>query len=53
MTMPRLLLSVIGDEIGPTLKQFPSVRWMKIYDAAGRTERPTGNSDSIPECLEP
>lgn len=43
----------IADEIFPTLKQFRSVRWVKIYDPAGRTERPTGRSDSIPECLEP
>jgi hypothetical protein len=43
----------IADEIFPTLKQFSSVRWVKIYDPQGRTERPTGQSDSIPECLEP
>jgi hypothetical protein len=43
----------VADQIIPTLKQFPSVRWVKIYDAAGRTARPTGPSDSIPECLEP
>ncbi|GIH95785.1 GerMN domain-containing protein [Planobispora siamensis] len=43
----------VADEIIPTLKQFPSVKWVKIYNAAGQTERPTGPSDSIPECLEP
>ncbi|TMR88895.1 GerMN domain-containing protein [Nonomuraea basaltis] len=43
----------IADEIKPTLKQFPSIKWVKIYDAAGRTERPTGPSDSIPQSLEP
>jgi hypothetical protein len=43
----------IASEIMPTLKQFPTVRWVKIYDPAGRTERPTGRSDSIPLCLEP
>lgn len=43
----------VADEIVPTLKQFPAIRWVKIYDAAGTTERPTGRSDSIPECLEP
>jgi hypothetical protein len=37
----------------PTLKQFPSVRWVKIYDQNGRTERPFGHSDSIPFSLEP
>ena len=43
----------IADEIMPTLKQFPSVHWVKIYDQSGHTERPSGNSDSIPFSLEP
>jgi hypothetical protein len=43
----------VANLIGPTLKQFSTVRWVKIYDPAGHTERPTGRSDSIPECLEP
>ena len=43
----------VANLIRPTLKQFSTVRWVKIYDPAGRTERPTGRSDSIPECLEP
>ncbi|MEO3808937.1 GerMN domain-containing protein [Sphaerisporangium sp. B11E5] len=43
----------VADLIGPTLKQFPSIRWVKIYDAAGRTQHPYGPSDSIPETLEP
>ncbi len=43
----------IADEIFPTLKQFPSVRWVKIYDPSGHTEEPTGHSNSIPFCLEP
>jgi hypothetical protein len=43
----------IANEIMPTLKQFPSVRWVKIYDQNGRTERPVGHSDSIPLSLEP
>ena len=43
----------VADEIMPTLKQFRSVRWVKIYDPAGHTERPAGHSDSIPTCLEP
>jgi len=30
----------IAGEIMPTLKQFPTVRWVKIYDPAGTTERP-------------
>jgi hypothetical protein len=43
----------IASEIMPTLKQFPSVRWVKIYDRYGHTERPSGNNDSIPLSLEP
>ena len=43
----------VAGEIMPTLRQFPTVRWVKIYDPQGTTERPTGRVDSIPECLEP
>lgn len=43
----------IASEIVPTLKQFSTVRWVKIYDPAGHTERATGHFDSIPTCLEP
>lgn len=43
----------IANEIMPTLKQFASVRWVKIYDKNGHTERPFGHSDSIPFSLEP
>jgi hypothetical protein len=43
----------IAGEIFPTLKQFSSVRYVKIYDPSGHTENPDGRSDSIPECLEP
>jgi len=43
----------IADEIYPTLKQFDTVSFVKIYDPAGHTESPTGRRDSIPTCLEP
>jgi hypothetical protein len=43
----------IAAEIPPTLKQFPSVHWVKIYDPSGHTEHPSGHTDSIPVCLEP
>jgi len=43
----------IANLIRPTLKRLPSIDYVKIYDAAGHTERPTGRSDSIPTCLEP
>ncbi len=43
----------IAGEIMPTLKQFASVDYVKIYAPDGTTETPTGLSDSIPFCLEP
>ncbi|MEO3876001.1 GerMN domain-containing protein [Nonomuraea sp. B12E4] len=43
----------IADEINPTLKQFPSIEWVKIYDARGHTQQPYGPSDSVPRSLEP
>jgi hypothetical protein len=43
----------IAGEIFPTLRQFSTVDFVKIYDPSGRTETPGGASDSIPECLEP
>lgn len=43
----------VADLIMPTLRQFPNVDWVKIYDPSGRTQAPTGHSDSIPTCLEP
>jgi hypothetical protein len=43
----------IAGEIMPTLRQFPSVDWVKIFDPAGDTGSPSGNTDSIPGCLEP
>ncbi|WP_113701225.1 AMIN-like domain-containing (lipo)protein [Nonomuraea lactucae] len=43
----------IADEIKPTLKQFPSIKWVKVYDARGHTQQPYGPSDSVPWSLEP
>lgn len=43
----------IASEIIPTLKQFPTVDWVKIYDEDGKTQQPDGPVDSIPEQLEP
>jgi len=45
-------VSVAG-EIIPSLKQFPTVRQVKIYDPSGHTLQPAGPVDSIPYCLEP
>lgn len=43
----------VAGEIMPTLRQFASVDWVKIYDSEGNTGQPSGRSDSVPECLEP
>lgn len=41
----------IADLILPTLKQFPTVNHVRIYDANGETQDPNGTGDSIPSCL--
>ncbi|HJR80119.1 MAG TPA: hypothetical protein VJ821_08605, partial [Anaerolineales bacterium] len=43
----------IADLITLNLKQFPEIRFVKIYDENGMTEDPDGLSDSTPACLEP
>ena len=43
----------VAGEIMPTLRAFPRVDWVKIYDPSGHTEHPRGQTDSIPACLEP
>lgn len=43
----------VASEIMPSLRQFPTVTWVKILGPGGNTENPTGTGDSIPECLEP
>lgn len=43
----------IAGQIIPTLKQFATVDWVKIYDEDGKTEQPDGPVDSIPAQLEP
>jgi len=45
--------ATVATEIVPTLRQFPSVQWVKIYDPAGDTQEHTGDTDSIPLCLKP
>ena len=39
--------------IEPTLKQFATVDYVKVYSPGGETAEPDGPSDSIPACLEP
>ena len=43
----------IANEIIPTLRRLPTVDFVKIYDPQGGTANPTGNTNSIPTCLEP
>lgn len=43
----------IANLITPTLKQFATVDYVKIYDPDGTTGTPAGPSDSIPDCLNP
>jgi len=41
----------IADLLTLTLKQFPEVTAVKIYDENGLTQNPTGAGDSEPKCL--
>jgi hypothetical protein len=43
----------IANLIFGNLKQFPEIKWIKIFDPNGETETPEGQSSSIPFCLEP
>lgn len=43
----------VAGSVLPSLRQFPSVDWVKIYDPAGQTASAAGAGDSIPDCLNP
>lgn len=43
----------VAEQIRPTLKSRPAVKWVKIHDRFGQTLQPWGKRDSIPACLEP
>jgi spore germination protein GerM len=43
----------IANLLDANLKQFPEIKWIKVYDPNGETETPDGQSGSIPFCLEP
>jgi hypothetical protein len=43
----------IADQINFSLKQFPVVKSVKIYDQVGQTQNPDGAGDSEPLCLDP
>jgi hypothetical protein len=36
-----------------SLKQFPEIQFVKIYDQFGHTRQPAARVDSIPACLDP
>jgi hypothetical protein len=46
-------VATVATQIFPSLRQFSTVDWVKIYDPDGRTGSPTGRQDSIPDCLNP
>lgn len=41
----------IADLLRPTLRQFPEIQFIKIYDQYGQTQNPAGQIDSEPICL--
>jgi hypothetical protein len=43
----------VAGEIMPTLRRLARVDWVKIYGPGGNTAAPTGNTDSLPDCLNP
>jgi len=43
----------IAQPLLANLFQFDEINFVKIYDSAGETEQPTGQTNSIPFCLEP
>lgn len=43
----------VAQPIFRNLLQFPTIRYVKIYDAEGTTQEPEGPVNSIPACLEP
>lgn len=43
----------IAQPLLANLLQFEGINFVKIYDSSGETEQPTGQTNSIPFCLEP
>lgn len=43
----------IAQPLLANLLQFDEIDFVKIYDSSGETEQPTGQTNSIPFCLEP
>ena len=41
----------VADQVFGTLRGFRAIDSVKLYDRTGQTQEPTGQSDSIPDCL--
>lgn len=46
-------LYTIARPLMANLKQFPEIKFVKIYDQFGHTREPAARVDSIPACLDP
>ncbi len=46
-------LYTIERTLFPSLKQFPEIEFVKIYDQFGNTRSPAARVDSVPACLDP
>lgn len=46
-------LYTIARPLMANLKQFPEIKFVKIYDHLGQTRAPAARVDSIPACLDP
>jgi hypothetical protein len=41
----------VADQVFATLRPFPRIDWIKLYDRSGQTQHPFGSRDSLPDCL--
>jgi hypothetical protein len=46
-------LYTIARPLMANLKQFPEIKFVKIYDQFGQTRAPAARVDSVPACLDP
>lgn len=46
-------LYTIANPLMKSLKQFPEIQFVKLYDQFGHTRQPAARVDSIPACLDP
>ena len=51
--VPNGTLYTIARPLMANLKQFPEIKFVKIYDQFGNTLQPAARVDSIPACLDP